>query len=104
MGILGCDHNGIVMATLFAQLKARPLLFKAVLILVYGAASFAFVYLIGTTLLANFLLFRIFEFLWFVHIVIIANQLSYGSSDLITLAVLGLSAGLINNLWLVLSL
>lgn len=91
------------MTTLFANLKARPLPFKAILVLGYGMLSFLLIWVVGEVVVDNFLLFRISELLWFVHIVIIANQLSYGSSDLITLAVLGLGPGLINNVLLVLN-
>lgn len=85
------------MTGFFANMKARPLPLKALLMLLYGLLSFALIWLVGQQMLDNFLLFRIFEFFWFVHIVVIANQLSYSSADLLTLALLGLSAGLVNN-------
>jgi hypothetical protein len=92
------------MTTLFTRLKDQPLLTKALIIFVYGLLSFGMIWLIGTVVLDNFLAFRILEFLWFVHMLIIANQVSHGSSDLITLALLGLSPGLLNNLLYVVDL
>ena len=91
------------MLALFANLKSRPLLHKAALMFVYGLLSFGLLIVVGSAL-ANPLLFRIVEFLWFVHILVVANQLSYGNSDLMTLAILGLSPGLLNNVLAVLSL
>ena len=92
------------MTTLFAQLKARPLPYKALIIFLYGVLSFSLIWLIGNQALGNPLLFRLFELLWFLHIVIIANRLAHGSTDLIVLAVLGLSPGLLNNVLLLLNL
>lgn len=85
------------MTGFFATMKARPLPLKALLMLIYGLLSFALIWLIGQQMLDNFLLFRVFEFFWFVHIVVIANQLSYSSADLLALALLGLSPGLVSN-------
>jgi hypothetical protein len=86
------------MTTLFTRLKDQPLLTKALIIFAYGLLSFGMIWLIGAAVLDNVIAFRILEFLWFVHILVIANQISEGSSDLIALALLGLSPGLLNNL------
>jgi hypothetical protein len=86
------------MTDLFAQLRARPFAQKAIGLFVYGLVTFALIYLVGTAVLDNPLFFRIFELLWFIHIVIICNQIQRGQRELLLLAVIALSPGIINNL------
>ena len=92
------------MITFFANLKARPIPIKALLMFAYGLLSFAAIWLIGNVAFDNVLIFRALEFFWFVHILIIANQISYGSGDLIAFALLGLAPGLLNNVFLAFNL
>lgn len=92
------------MVSFFANLKTRSLYTKALLIFVYGLLSFVAIWLIGNVAMTNLLAFRALEFFWFVHILIIANQISHGSGDLLAFALLGLMPGLINNVYLVMNL
>jgi hypothetical protein len=86
------------MTSLFTRLRDRPLAHKAVALFCYGVLTFLAVYLVGNILLDNVVFFRVFEFLWFVHIVIVANQLRHGQSDFLVLALCGLIPGIINNI------
>jgi|GEM_PF-2121718 hypothetical protein len=86
------------MTNFFLQLRERPFVHKLLGLFFYGIASFSFIYLIGNVLLDNFLLFRAFELLWFIHIVIICNQIQRSQRELILLAIAGLLPGLINNI------
>jgi hypothetical protein len=80
------------------RLRDRPTLVKGVLMLIYGVATFIAIYLIGLRLFDNVLFFRIFEILWFIHIVFICSKIQRSQNELILLAALALSPGIINNL------
>ncbi|GAB4198255.1 MAG: hypothetical protein OHK0022_17330 [Roseiflexaceae bacterium] len=86
------------MAGMFAQLRERALPLKAAGLLIYGLLSFLVMYFVGVVVFDNVLFFRVFEFLWFAHILIICNQIQRSSAELILLALLALSPGMINNL------
>jgi hypothetical protein len=86
------------MTNIFAQLRERPFAHKALALFVYSLLTFAMIYLVGYVVLDNPLFFRVFELLWFVHIVIICNQVQRSQRELVFLAVLALSPGIVNNL------
>jgi hypothetical protein len=86
------------MISLFAKLRERSTLAKALLLFGYGVITFLAIYAIGNQLLGNPLFFRVFEFLWFAHILIICNQLRHGQGEFLLLAIVALSPGIINNL------
>jgi hypothetical protein len=86
------------MTHLFTQLRARPLVYKLAGLFFYGLATFGLIYLVGIVVLEHVLLFRIFELLWFVHLLIICNQLQRSQRELVLLALVALSPGLVNNL------
>jgi hypothetical protein len=85
------------MTNLFGALRQRPFGYKAAALLGYGLLTFIGVALLGTVVFDNPIIFRIFEFLWFVHIVIICNQLQRSQNELIALALIALSPGIVNN-------
>jgi hypothetical protein len=85
------------MTNLFTQLRARPLAQKAAGLFGYGILTFALVYLVGVVLLDHVLLFRIFELLWFIHVLIICNQIQRSQRELLLLALIALSPGIVNN-------
>jgi hypothetical protein len=86
------------MTNLFANMRTRSFGYKAGVLFCYGLLTFVGVYLVGTAVFDNPIIFRIFEFLWFVHIVIICNQLQRSQSELLALALIGLMPGIVNNL------
>jgi hypothetical protein len=86
------------MTDMFAQLRTRPFAQKAIGLFIYGLVTFVLIYLVGTSVLDNPLFFRILELLWLIHIVIICNQIQRGQRELILLAVIALSPGIVNNL------
>lgn len=86
------------MTALFSNLKARPLLIRCVAMVMYGVISFVLIYWLGSQMLGNPLLALLLEGIWFVHILYVVNQISVGSPDFFTLAICGLSPGLIKNL------
>jgi hypothetical protein len=86
------------MTAMFAQLRERPFAHKAIGLFVYGLVTFVLIYLVGSAMLDNPLFFRILELLWLIHIVIICNQVQRGQRELILLAVIALSPGILNNL------
>lgn len=86
------------MSRLFMRLRDRPFAMRAGYLFVYGLLTFIAIYYIGNLFFDNFVFFRVFEFIWFVHIVIIANQMQRSQRELIVLALLGLAPGIVNNL------
>jgi hypothetical protein len=82
---------------MFASLRERPLIQKAALLFGYGLLTFIAIYLAGNQVLANPLLFRLFELFWFIHIVYICNRVQQTQRELLTLALIALSPGIINN-------
>jgi len=85
------------MSTFFANLKARPLLIRAGLMLLYGAISFVVIYVLAGQQLDNPLLSLILELLWFLHILYIVYQLADRSGEFLLLALCGLLPGMIKN-------
>jgi hypothetical protein len=92
------------MANMFGALRERPFGAKAAALFGYGLLTFIGIYLVGTLVFDNPIIFRIFEFLWFVHIVIICNKLQRSQSELLALAVIALSPGIVNNLLVLLAM
>lgn len=86
------------MSDLFTRLRARPFSHKAVGLFAYGLLTFAAIFLAGNVVFDNPIFFRVFEFLWFVHVVIVCNQLQRSQAELLGLALLALSPGIVNNL------
>ncbi len=85
------------MTNIFGALRGRPFGAKAVTLFGYGLLTFIGVYLVGMLVFDNPIIFRIFEFLWFAHIVIICNKLQRSQSELLMLALIALSPGIVNN-------
>jgi hypothetical protein len=86
------------MLTLLARLRDRPLLYRAVAILVYGLLTFGVLYYLAFNLFDNILVFHIFEVAWFIHILFLASKIQRGQRELFTLALLGLLPGIVRNL------
>ena len=86
------------MTDMFARLRRRSLAQKAIGLFVYGLVTFLLISFVGTSVLDNPLFFRILELLWLIHIVIICNQIQRGQGELILLAIIALSPGIVNNL------
>jgi hypothetical protein len=86
------------MAALFANLKARPLVLRAIVMLLYGIISFVLIYWIGAQALGNPILGLILEGVWLFHLIIVANLIAHGQVEFFTLAVIGLLPGLLKNL------
>jgi hypothetical protein len=86
------------MAALFANLKARPFVVRAIVMLLYGIVSFVLIYWIGAQALGNPVLSLILEAVWLFHMVIIANLIGHGQVEFFSLAVIGLLPGLLKNL------
>ena len=76
------------MTTLFTQLRQLPFIQKALTLFFYGLVTFGLIYLVGNVVLGNPLFFRVFELLWFVHMVIICNQVQTSQRELVLLALL----------------
>lgn len=85
------------MTRLFAQLRAQPTAIKALILFVYGVLTFLAIRYIGNDFLGNTVFFRVFELLWFVHMVIICNQVQQSQRELLLIALVGLSPGIVNN-------
>lgn len=83
---------------LFSRLRDLPRASKLGVLLVYGLITFLLIYGLAMDTLENELFFRIFEFFWFVHIVIICNQIHRSQKELFTLAMVALSPGIVHNL------
>ena len=86
------------MLSLLEGLRERPTLVKAVIMLGYGVVTFLAIYTLALNLFDNVLFFRIFELLWFLHIVFICSKLQRSQNELVLLAALALSPGIINNM------
>lgn len=86
------------MSHLFAQLRHQPMLTKSLILFVYGLLTFVAILYVGNTFLGNPVFFRVFEFLWFAHIIIICNQIQRSQRELLIIAVIALSPGIVNNL------
>ncbi len=92
------------MASFFANLKARPFVVRAVVMLLYGVVSFVLIYWIGAQTLGNPILSLILEGVWLFHLIIVANLIAHGQVEFFTLAVIGLLPGLLKNLQAALNL
>lgn len=92
------------MTALFASLKARPLVFRAIAMLLYGIASFVLIYWLGAEALDSGMVSLILEGAWLIHLIIVANLIARGQVEFFTLAVIGLLPGLIKNLLAAISL
>ena len=86
------------MTSLFAKLRERSTVVKALLLFGYGLITFLAIYAVGNQILGNPVFFRVFEFLWFAHILIICNQIRQSQGEFLLLAVVALIPGIINNL------
>jgi hypothetical protein len=89
------------MTELFVRLRERPFRDKLIGMLLYGVLTFAGIYAVGAILFNDLLIFRVVEFLWFVHIVIICNQIQRSQRELLLLALVALAPGIINNILVV---
>lgn len=92
------------MTSFFANLKARPLVVRAIVMLLYGVVSFVLIYWIGAQTLGNPILSLILEGVWLFHLIIVANLIAHGQVEFFTLAVIGLLPGLLKNLLVALNL
>lgn len=86
------------MAALFARLRGQSFGTKALMLFVYGLATFVGIYLVGNVVLNNPVFFRVFEFLWFIHLVIIVGRLQQSQREYLVLALIALSPGILNNI------
>lgn len=86
------------MTRLFASLRPQPTIVKALILFAYGLITFLLIHYIGNNFLGNQVFFRVFELLWFVHIVIICNQVQRSQMELLLIALAALSPGIVNNL------
>jgi biotin transporter BioY len=92
------------MTAFFARLREQPTLNKALILFAYGVVTFLAIYYIGTTFLGNVIFFRVFELLWFVHVLIICTRLYNSQREFLLLALIALSPGIVNNILGVLEL
>lgn len=92
------------MGGLFRRLRERSLPFKLLGLLIYGIVTFVAIYATGITLFENIVFFRVFEFLWFAHILIICYQIQRNQTEMFLLAVCGLLPGIVHNLLTVFTL
>jgi hypothetical protein len=92
------------MTELFVRLRERPFRDKLIGMLLYGALTFAGIYAVGAVLFNDLLIFRVVEFLWFVHIVIICNQIQRSRRELLLLSLAALAPGIINNILVIFAL
>lgn len=104
---LACTHPRLYVALLYAetsmtrlfvQLRHRPTIVKALILFVYGLLTFLAIRYVGNDFLGNSVFFRVFELLWFAHIVIICNQVHRSQRELFLIALIALSPGIVNNL------
>ena len=86
------------MTGLFLRLREQSTVQKGIGLFVYGFITFMAIYLLGYVFFNDFVIFRIFEFLWFVHIVIICNKIQQTQRELLIIALIALSPGIVNNI------
>lgn len=86
------------MTGLFLRLREQSTAQKSIGLFVYGLTTFIAIYLLGNNFFNDFVIFRIFEFLWFVHIVIICNKIQQSQRELLLIALIALSPGIVNNI------
>jgi hypothetical protein len=86
------------MSAFFARMRDRTTAYKAIMLFIYGLLTFLGVYYVGIVIFENAVFFRVFELLWFIHMLIICNQIQRSQSELILIALCALSPGIFNNI------
>ncbi|NOK62211.1 MAG: hypothetical protein GFH27_549327n41 [Chloroflexi bacterium AL-W] len=86
------------MTGLFLRLREQTTVQKGIGLFVYGLITFIAIYILGNVFFNDLVIFRIFEFLWFVHIAIICNQIQQSQRELFIIALIALSPGIVNNM------
>nr|WP_044200716.1 hypothetical protein [Oscillochloris trichoides] len=86
------------MNRIFAPLRSQSTLVKASILFVYALLTFLAIYFIGHDFLGNAVFFRVFELLWFLHMLIICNQVQQSQRELFIIALIAVSPGIVNNL------